>query len=134
MARRLIRRANAKVLPAGYPVDEHFKPGYNPWDQRLCAVPDADLFAAISDGSAEVVTDRIVTFTETGILLESGRELDADIIVTATGLNIQLLGGMTLTVDGEAVDPAERIVYKGMMLSGCPTSPTRSATPTRRGR
>ncbi|MCV7175011.1 NAD(P)/FAD-dependent oxidoreductase, partial [Mycolicibacterium sphagni] len=90
LARRLIRRANAKVLPAGYPVDEHFKPGYNPWDQRLCAVPDADLFAAISDGSAEVVTDRIVTFTETGILLESGRELDADIIVTATGLNIQL--------------------------------------------
>ncbi|BBZ03168.1 flavin-binding monooxygenase [Mycolicibacterium chitae] len=120
LARRLIRRANAKVLPAGYPVDEHFKPGYNPWDQRLCAVPDADLFAAISDGSAEVVTDRIVTFTETGILLESGRELDADIIVTATGLNIQLLGGMTLTVDGEAVDPAERIVYKGMMLSGVP--------------
>lgn len=106
-ARRLIRRANAKRLPAGYPVDEHFNPTYNPWDQRLCAVPDADLFAAISSGSAEVVTDRIATFTETGIRLESGRELEADIIVTATGLNIQLLGGMTLNVDGRPVEPAE---------------------------
>lgn len=119
-ARRLIRRANAKRLPAGYPVDEHFNPTYNPWDQRLCAVPDADLFAAISGGSAEVVTDRIATFTETGIRLESGRELEADIIVTATGLNIQLLGGMTLSVDGRPVEPAESIVYKGMMLSGVP--------------
>lgn len=120
LARRLIRRINASKLPAGYPVDEHFNPAYNPWDQRLCAVPDGDLFAAISSGSAAVVTDRIDTFTETGIRLESGRELDADIIVTATGLNIQLFGGMTLTVDGAPVDLAQTVAYKGIMLSGVP--------------
>ncbi|MGJ6122769.1 NAD(P)/FAD-dependent oxidoreductase [Mycolicibacterium sp. Y3] len=119
-ARRLIRSINAKQLPAGYPVDEHFNPTYNPWDQRLCAVPDADLFKALSDGSASVVTDRIATFTENGILLESGRELEADIIVTATGLQIQLFGGMGLTVDGEPVNPAETVAYKGIMLSGVP--------------
>ncbi|MHC9294268.1 flavin-containing monooxygenase [Mycobacterium sp. LTG2003] len=119
-ARRLIRRINASRLPEGYPVDEHFSPRYNPWDQRLCAVPDGDLFEALSDGSASVVTDRIAAFTETGIQLESGRELEADIIVTATGLNIQLFGGMSLTVDGEAVNFAETVAYKGMMLSGVP--------------
>jgi monooxygenase len=119
-ARRLIRRLNAKQLPEGYPVDEHFNPDYNPWDQRLCAVPDGDLFTAISSGRASVVTDRIATFTETGIRLESGRELEADIIVTATGLNIQLFGGMTLSVDGRPVDFAETVAYKGMMLTGLP--------------
>ncbi|OCB47648.1 FAD-containing monooxygenase EthA [Mycobacterium vulneris] len=119
-ARRLIRKVNAAQLPKGYPVDEHFAPRYNPWDQRLCAVPDGDLFKAISNGSASVVTDRIATFTEKGILLESGRELDADIIVTATGLNIQLFGGMTLTVDGKPVDLADTVAYKGIMLSGVP--------------
>ncbi|OKH69607.1 FAD-containing monooxygenase EthA [Mycobacterium sp. SWH-M3] len=119
-ARRLIRKVNAAQLPAGYPVDEHFSPHYNPWDQRLCAVPDGDLFTAISNGSASVVTDRIVTFTERGILLESGRELEADIIVTATGLNVQLFGGMTLTVDGEPVELRNTVGYKGMMLSGVP--------------
>ena len=120
LARRLIRRINAARLPAGYPVDEHFNPSYNPWDQRLCAVPDGDLFDAISSGSASVLTDRISTFTETGIRLDSGRELDADIIVTATGLNVQLFGGMSLTVDGEAVDLADTVAYKGIMLSGVP--------------
>lgn len=119
-ARRLIRKVNAAQLPKGYPVDEHFAPRYNPWDQRLCAVPDGDLFKAISNGSASVVTDRIATFTERGILLESGRELDADIIVTATGLNIQLFGGMTLTVDGQPVDLSDTVAYKGIMLSGVP--------------
>ena len=119
-ARRLIRRLNAKQLPAGYPVDEHFSPAYNPWDQRLCAVPDADLFTAIGNGSASVVTDRIATFTETGVLLESGRELDADIIVTATGLTMQAFGGMSLTVDGAAVHLPDTVAYKGMMLSGVP--------------
>jgi cation diffusion facilitator CzcD-associated flavoprotein CzcO len=83
-------------------------------------VPDADLFKAISSGAASVVTDRIATFTETGIQLESGKHLDADIIVTATGLNIQLFGGMSLTVDGTAVDPTDSVVYKAMMLSGIP--------------
>jgi cation diffusion facilitator CzcD-associated flavoprotein CzcO len=119
-ARRLIRHLNAKELPAGYPVDEHFNPAYNPWDQRLCAVPDADLFKAISSGSASVVTDRIATFTETGIQLESGEHLDADIIVTATGLNLQLLGGMSLSVDGKSVDLADTVAYKAMMLAGVP--------------
>jgi cation diffusion facilitator CzcD-associated flavoprotein CzcO len=119
-ARRLIRHLNAKELPEGYPVDEHFRPAYNPWDQRLCTVPDADLFKAISSGAASVVTDRIATFTETGVLLESGEHLDADIIVTATGLNIQLFGGMSLTVDGTPVDPTDSVVYKSMMLAGVP--------------
>jgi len=119
-ARRLIRRLNAKELPTGYPVDEHFNPTYDPWDQRLCAVPDADLFKAISSGAASVVTDRIATFTETGIQLESGKHLDADIIVTATGLNLQLLGGMSLTVDDTSVDVGDTIAYKAMMLSGVP--------------
>ncbi|BBZ20974.1 flavin-containing monooxygenase [Mycolicibacterium gadium] len=119
-ARKLIRHLNARELPAGYPVDEHFNPAYNPWDQRLCAVPDADLFKAISSGAASVVTDRILTFTETGIQLESGKHLEADIIVTATGLNIQLLGGMSLTVDGTPVDLADSVAYKAMMLSGVP--------------
>lgn len=120
VARRLIRYINTKQLPAGYPVDEHFNPSYNPWDQRLCAVPDADLFKVLSDGSASVVTDRIATFTENGIELESGRELEADIIVTATGLQVQLFGGMRLTVDGVPVNPAETVAYKGIMLSGVP--------------
>ncbi|MCV7064801.1 NAD(P)/FAD-dependent oxidoreductase [Mycolicibacterium farcinogenes] len=119
-ARAVIRWFNARKLPTGYPVDEHFNPRYDPWDQRLCAVPDGDLFTVLADGSASVVTDRISTFTETGILLESGRELEADIIVTATGLNIQLFGGMTLTVDGQPVDVPQTVAYKGMMLSGVP--------------
>ncbi|MDT5219460.1 MAG: monooxygenase [Mycobacterium sp.] len=120
LAKRIIRSVNAKRLPQGYPVDEHFSPAYNPWDQRLCAVPDSDLFRAISNGSGSVVTDRIATFTETGILLESGRELDADIIVTATGLNMQAFGGISLTVDGSPVNLPDHVAYKGMMLSDVP--------------
>lgn len=120
IVRRLIRAVNIRQLPAGYPVDEHFNPSYDPWDQRLCTVPDADLFKALKKGTASVVTDRIATFTETGIRLESGRELDADIIVTATGLNVQLFGGMALSVDGEPVDFADKVAFKGMMLSGVP--------------
>ena len=119
-ARRLIRYLNAKQLPKSYPVDEHFKPAYNPWDQRMCAVPDADLFAAIRNGSASVVTDRIDTFTERGIKLESGRELEADIIVTATGLNLLAFGGVTLTVDGEPVNLPDTVAFKGMLLNGVP--------------
>ncbi|GAB92000.1 flavin-containing monooxygenase [Gordonia rhizosphera] len=119
-ARRLIRKVNASQLPEGYPVDEHFNPPYNPWDQRLCAVPDSDLFRTIRKGTTSVVTDRIVTFTETGILLESGTELEADIIVTATGLNIQVFGGIEATVDGRPVSLPDTVVYRGMMLSGVP--------------
>ena len=119
-ARRLIRRYNRKLLPAGYPVDEHFNPPYDPWDQRLCAVPNGDLFRAIREGRASVATDRIARFTATGVLLESGRTLEADLIVTATGLNVQAMGGIELTVDGEPVRLADTVAYKGMMLSGVP--------------
>lgn len=119
-ARRVIRWANARQLPEGYPVDEHFNPPYGPWDQRLCAVPDGDLFRSIRDGRASVVTDRITTFTENGVELESGRELEADVIVTATGLNVQAFGGIRITVDGEEVRLSDTVAYKGIMLSGVP--------------
>ncbi|MFC9473025.1 flavin-containing monooxygenase [Nocardia sp. NPDC056952] len=119
-ARRLIRNNNAKQLPPGYPVDVHFNPRYNPWDQRLCMVPDGDLFAAISRGSASVVTDTIETFTPTGILLTSGKHLRADLVVTATGLNLQAFGGIDLTIDGERFSPADAVSFKGMMLTGVP--------------
>ncbi|HEX3608829.1 MAG TPA: NAD(P)/FAD-dependent oxidoreductase [Solirubrobacterales bacterium] len=118
--KKLIRKGNERSLPPGYDVDTHFKPRYNPWDQRMCLVPDGDLFASIRSGRAEVVTDRIETFTEGGIELESGAELEADVVVTATGLNLLFLGGMQLAVDGEEVEVSERMTYKGMMLSGVP--------------
>ena len=118
--RKLLRRGVQRALPPGYDVDTHFNPSYDPWDQRLCLVPDADLFKAISSGRAEVLTDRIDTFTEAGIKLESGAELDADLIVTATGLNLLFLGGMSVSVDGEEVDPSKAMTYKGMMLSDVP--------------
>ena len=92
--KRLIRRGVERQLPAGYDVDTHFKPSYNPWDQRMCLVPDGDLFEAISEGRAEVVTDRIESFTEDGLRLESGGELEADVIVTATGIELLALGGI----------------------------------------
>lgn len=119
-ARRLIRFLNKRQLPKNYPVDVHFNPPYDPWDQRLCAVPDGDLFKSIREGRTSVVTDRIKTFTETGILLESGQELPADIIVTATGLNVRLFGGIKLTVDGQPVDLHSTVTFKGIMLSGVP--------------
>jgi cation diffusion facilitator CzcD-associated flavoprotein CzcO len=115
-----IRKGVIDALPDGYDVDTHFRPRYNPWEQRLCLVPDGDLFEAISDGRADVVTDTIDTFTETGIRLASGAELEADIVVTATGLTLQFLGGVTLAVDGTAVAPGDSVVYKGMMLCGVP--------------
>ncbi|MGN6242494.1 MAG: flavin-containing monooxygenase [Motilibacteraceae bacterium] len=119
-ARRLIRKINTSMLPDGYPVDEHFNPPYDPWDQRLCTVPGGDLFRAIREGTASVVTDRIATFTATGVLLESGHELEADIVVTATGLVLQPFGGATLDVDGVPVNLPDTFAYKGMMLSGVP--------------
>ena len=107
-------------LGADYDVETHFTPRYNPWDQRLCLAPDADFFRAIKAGKADVVTDEIETFTETGIRLRSGRELFADIIVTATGLKMQLLGGIEVVVDGKPVKFAETMNFKGVMLSDVP--------------
>lgn len=118
--RGVLRKDLAKQLPAGFDIDTHFSPRYGPWDQRLCAAPDGDIFRAISDGTADVVTDRIDTFTETGIRLASGRELDADIVVTATGLEVLFLGDVTLRVNGREIAPPETLVYKGLMLSGVP--------------
>jgi len=120
LTRRLIRRGVTRHLPADYDVDTHFNPTYDPWDQRLCLDPDGDLFKAISAGRAEVVTDRIEGFTEDGIRLESGRELEADIVVTATGLQLLFLGGMELAVDGEPVELPDQVAYKAMMLAGVP--------------
>ncbi len=117
---RLLRDGVRRRLPEGFDVDRHFKPSYQPWDQRLCFVPDGDMFDAICAGRASIVTDRIETFTESGIRLASGAELEADIIVTATGLNLLALGGISLAVDGEEVDISRSVGYKGMMLSGIP--------------
>jgi monooxygenase len=118
--KKLFRKLLEQQLPAGYDVDAHFTPAYNPWDQRLCLVPDGDLFQAISNGSVSIVTDRVKTFTESGIELESGSRLDADLVVTATGLNLLAIGGVELEVDGEPVAIRDRMVYKGMMLSAVP--------------
>jgi monooxygenase len=118
--RAMIRRGVERQLPPGYDVDTHFKPRYDPWDQRLCLVPDGDLFEALGTGRASVVTDRIDTFTEKGLRLESGAELEADLIVTATGLNLLALGGTRIAVDGRAVELPETMSYKGIMLSGVP--------------
>jgi monooxygenase len=120
IAKALVRRGVERHLPPGYDIDTHFKPRYGPWDQRLCLAPDANLFEAICSGRASVVTDRIDTFTEQGLRLQSGAELEADLIVTATGLNLLALGGMPITVDGQEVDISKTFSYKGMMLAGVP--------------
>ena len=120
VVKRVLRKMVEKQLPEGYDVETHFNPPYNPWDQRLCLVPDGDLFQAISRGDASVVTDHIETFTEKGIQLKSGDHLDADIIVTATGLELLFIGGIEVTVDGDDVDVPSRLTYKGMMLEGVP--------------
>jgi cation diffusion facilitator CzcD-associated flavoprotein CzcO len=119
-ARRMLQNGAAKQLPPGYDVGTHFTPAYDPWDQRMCLVPDGDFFAAIKAGGAEVVTDHIEEFTPAGIRLRSGAELEADVIITATGLNLLPIGGIAMTVDGEAVPVSERMAYKGMMLEGVP--------------
>jgi monooxygenase len=116
----LIRKTVIKQLPPGYDVDTHFKPRYNPWDQRLCLVPDGDLFTAIRHGKASMVTDRVTGFTSTGLRLESGAELEADIVITATGLRLRALGGVELVIDGRVLKLPETMAYKGMMLSGVP--------------
>ena len=125
--RRHPRRAKAfilnlirKELGPDYNIKQHFTPEYNPWQQRMCLVPNSDLFNALKAGTASIVTDHIETFTKQGIRLQSGEELEADLIVTATGLNLQLLGGLDVSVDGESVDFSKTLTYKGLMFSNVP--------------
>jgi monooxygenase len=118
--KKMIRAGVARALPPDFAVDTHFKPRYDPWDQRLCLVPDGDLFRSIRKGGVSIVTDEIDTFTESGIRLRSGAELEADLIITATGLNLLPIGGLELRVDGEVIELPKRLSYKGMMLEGVP--------------
>ncbi|MFM9986097.1 MAG: flavin-containing monooxygenase [Flavobacteriales bacterium] len=117
--KKLILKGVKREMGESYDLT-HFNPFYNPWDQRLCIVPDGDLFHAIKSGKAEVVTDTIQEFTAKGILLSSGKELQADIIVTATGLKVQLLGGMTLRVNRKVAEPKDIHCYRGVMFSDIP--------------
>ncbi|REK10622.1 MAG: NAD(P)/FAD-dependent oxidoreductase [Acidobacteria bacterium] len=119
-ARQMILDEVRKELGEDFDVEKHFRPPYDPWDQRMCLVPDGDLFQALRSGKASVVTDRIERFTESGIRLESGDELPADVVVTATGLRLQLMSGIELSVDGEPCDLSQAMTYKGMMFSELP--------------
>ncbi|WP_029109029.1 NAD(P)/FAD-dependent oxidoreductase [Mycobacterium sp. URHD0025] len=118
--KQFLRKMGTRRLPEGFDYDKHFSPRYAPWDERVCLAPNGDLFKAIRSGKAGVVTDTIETFTETGIKLSSGEVLEADIIVTATGLNMQLFGGATANRNGEPIDLTKSMTYKGLMLSGVP--------------
>jgi cation diffusion facilitator CzcD-associated flavoprotein CzcO len=117
--KQLLLKGAREALGPDYDLS-HFTPRYNPWEQRLCLVPDNDMFKAIRAGKADVVTDQIAQFTERGVKLQSGRELEADIVVTATGLVMQAYGGIDLAVDGRKVDLSQTITYKGVMISGVP--------------
>ena len=130
----MLREGAVKDLPQGYEVDKHFNPRYRPWDQRLCLVPDSDLLKSISEGRASVVTDEIETFTERGVRLKSGEELEADIIVSATGLQMLALGAVQLDVDGDAARSSDALHLQGNDAEQrARTSPSASATPTPRG-
>ncbi len=120
IVKRMIRKQNVALLPEGYDVDTHFTPTYQPWDQRVCFVPDGDLFKALRRGNAEVVTATIERFDADGIVLTGGRHLDADVIVSATGLELSPFGDLALDVDGEKVDPSHELTYRALMLSGVP--------------
>jgi cation diffusion facilitator CzcD-associated flavoprotein CzcO len=120
LMRRFLRAIARRRLPHRYDIDTDFNPRYDPWDERMCVAADGDLFEAISAGRASVVTDRIETFTETGIALASGRELEADMIVTATGLNLQPLGGIELTIDRRDVELPKTLAYRGALISDVP--------------
>ncbi len=117
--RKLLLKQAARHL-GGSADMAHFTPRYMPWDQRLCIVPDADLFAAIRDGAASVVTDAIAGFDGRAVLLESGERLEADVLVTATGLDVQVFGGMAVSVDGRPYAPQEHMLYKGVLMEGLP--------------
>jgi cation diffusion facilitator CzcD-associated flavoprotein CzcO len=122
LAKKVLRKGVLGQVPAGLDVDTHFKPRYNPWDQRMCVCPDGDFFRALRHDQATIVTDEVDTFTETGIRLRSGQELEADIVVTATGLNLLALGGAEITVDGRELDLPHRLTYKGLMLDDTPNA------------
>ncbi|MCC2655215.1 MAG: ethA [Panacagrimonas sp.] len=122
LMKKLLRKGVAAQLPRDFDVDTHFNPRYNPWQQRLCLVPNNDLFKSIRKGRASVVTDTIETFEADGIRLKSGRKLEADIVVSATGLELLAMGGIQIGVDGRAIEPAECFSYRGMMLSGVPNA------------
>jgi cation diffusion facilitator CzcD-associated flavoprotein CzcO len=122
LTKRRLRRIAERYLPAGYDIDTHFTPPYNPWDQRLCFLVGADLYKAISDGSVDVVTDHIDHMDTTGIMCKSGRHLDADVIVTATGLQLQALGGITVSLDGEKINPHDRFLYRRHLLDDVPNA------------
>ena len=107
-------------LGEDYDVEKHFTPSYKPWDQRMCLVPDGDLFNSIKNGTSSVVTDHIDRFTEDGILLKSGKKLTADIVITATGIELNVLGDIAINIDGRKVEPHNHLAYKGMMLGGVP--------------
>ena len=121
-SKRLVRGIAERNLPVGYDIDTHFTPPYNPWDQRLCFILDADLYKAIAAGDVEVVTDHVDHMDATGIVLKSGRHLDADVIITATGIQMQALGGATVSIDGEKVNPHERFVFRRHLLEDVPNA------------
>jgi cation diffusion facilitator CzcD-associated flavoprotein CzcO len=122
VSRRFIRANAKRQLPKGYPIDVHFKPRYNPWDQRLCAILDNDFYEAIGSGRLDVVTDQIDHVDADGVVLRSGKRLDADILITATGIRLQALGGVLLSIDGAEVKPQDRFVYKEHMLEDVPNA------------
>jgi cation diffusion facilitator CzcD-associated flavoprotein CzcO len=121
-ARKIIQKNTKKQLPPSMPHDPHFKPAYNPWEQRLCLCPDGDFFTALRKGNADIVTDTIKTVTANGIQTESGKMIDADIIVTATGLKMQLAGAARISVDGKPIDVSTKFMWKGVMLQDMPNA------------
>ena len=121
-SKRLLRRIAERNLPAGYDIETHFTPPYNPWDQRLCIIVGADLYKAINDGDVEVVTDHVDHMDAAGIVLKSGRRLDADVIITATGLQLQGLGGITVSIDGKKISAHDRFIYRRHLLEDVPNA------------
>ncbi len=134
VSRKYIRSTAKRALPQGYPVDVHFKPRYDPWDQRLCLMLDNDFYEAIGDGRVDVVTDQIDHVDATGVVLGSGERIDADVIVTATGIQLQALGGVALSIDGAEVKPQDGSSTRSTCSRTCRTRHGASATSTRRGR
>ena len=120
MVRRFLRGRAERSVGSSVDVDVHFNPKYNPWDERLCLIPDDDLYAVLKSGSASIVTDSIERFTETGVVLSSGKTIEADVVVPATGLELQFLGGMEMEVDGTRIEAGSLLTYKGMMFGNIP--------------